>query len=259
MQKGFSTILVLVGLVAVTVLVGGIFYVGRLTAPKTQPESSVSKLEASPESSSKSLNVNNQTSTDDSIIVGWKTHTNTEGNYSIQYPSDWVLEIFKEKYPYNARYDKAHIVFQSRTTTAKEKADDAPGLPVDMATGSIKIINTDSMRGTDYSKIPEQDFFNPNNAFWPKGDVGGGGPGTIYSVPEEVKVAGKRTMKQTSHPTTAYEWVGPNQISTNYYVWLGNQAHEVVEITFTYDDKNPNKSLLFKDFDMMLFTFKFTQ
>lgn len=259
MQKGFSVILVLVGLVAVVVVAGGIFYVARLTAPKPQPESSVSKLESSPISTSKPSNVNSQTSTDSSMIVGWKTHTNSEGNYSVQYPSDWVLEIFKEKYPYNARYDKAHIVFQTRETTSKEKADDAPGLPVDMATGSIKIINTDSMRGTDYSKISEQDFFNPNNAFWPKGDAGGGGPGTTYSVPEEVKVAGKRTIKQTSHPTTAYEWVGPNQISTNYYVWLGNQAHEVVEITFTYDDKNPNKSSLIKAFDKMLSTFKLTQ
>lgn len=259
MQKGFSAILVLVGLVAVIIVGAGVFYAGRMTALKNTPENSVSNTQPSPVSSTKNSNTNNQTVTDSSTIPGWKSYTSTEGSYSVQYPSDWVLEVFKEKYPYNAKYDKAHVVFQSRTTTAKEKADDAPGLPVDMATGAIKIITTDSMRGTEYSKISEQDFFNPNNAFWPKGNAGGGGPGTTYSVPEEVKLAGRRTIKQISHPTTVYEWVGPNQISTTYYVWLGNSANEVVEISFTYDDKNPNKDSVLKSFDQMLSTFKLTQ
>lgn len=93
----------------------------------------------------------------------------------------------------------------------------------------------------------------------PKGNASGGGPGTTYSVPEEVKVAGKRTIKQTLHPTTAYEWVGPNQITTTYYVWLGNSANEVVEIAFTYAEKDPNKDSVLKSFDQMLSTFKLTQ
>lgn len=196
--------------------------------------------------------------TSNSVVPGWKTYTSTEGNYVIQYPSDWVVEVYKEKYPYNTSYDKGHIVFQSRETTIKEKADDAPGLPVDMGTGSIKIITTNSMRGLQYAKISEQDFFNPNNDFWLKGNAGGGGPGTTYSVPEEVSVGGKRAMKQTTHPTTAYEWVGPNQITTNYYVWLGNSANEVVEISFVYDDTNKNKDALIKNFNQMVSTFKLT-
>ncbi len=127
-----------------------------------------------------------------------------------------------------------------------------------MGTGSVKIISTNSMRGQQYANISEQDFFNPNNGFWLKGNAGGGGPGTTYSNPEEVSVDGKRAMKQTTHPTTAYEWVGPNQITTNYYVWLGNSANELVAISFTYDNTNKNKDELIKNFSKMVSTFKLT-
>ncbi len=244
---------IIIGVILLLFIVGGgAYFLGSQKDKSTQSVNQPVVTQPSPTTSTPS-----QTQTDNTIISSWKTHTNTEGKYIVQYPQDWVLEIFKEKYPYNTSYDKGYIVFQSRATTAKEKADDAPGLPVDMATGSIKIITTESMRGLYYDKISEQEFFNPNNDFWPKGNAGGGGPGATYSTPEEVKIAGKRAIKQISHPTTAYEWVGPNQISTNYYIWLGNPANEVVAIIFTYDEKNPNKDSLIKDFNQMLSTFKF--
>ena len=250
-QRGNAPIII--GVILLLFIVGGgAYFLGSQKDKSTQSINQPVVIQPSPTTSTPS-----QTQTDNTIISSWKTHTNTEGKYIVQYPQDWVLEIFKEKYPYNTSYDKGYIVFQSRATTAKEKADDAPGLPVDMATGSIKIITTESMRGLSYAKISEQEFFNPNNDFWLKGNAGGGGPGTTYSTPEEVKIAEKRAIKQISHPTTAYEWVGPNQISTNYYIWLGNPANEVVAIVFTYDEKNPNKDSLIKDFNQMLSTFKF--
>ena len=250
-QKG--NVPIIIGVILLLLIVGGgSYFLGFQKDKSIQSNNPPVLTYPSPATST-----SNQTQTDNTAIPNWKTHTNTEGKYTVQYPQDWVLEIFKEKYPYNASYDKGYIVFQSRATTAKEKADDAPGLPVDMATGSIKIITTESMRGTEFAKILEQDFFNPNNSFWLKGNAGGGGPGYTYSTPEETKIAEKRAIKQISHPTTAYEWVGPNQITTNYYIWLGNPANEVVAIAFTYDDKNPNKDSLIKNFNQMLSTFKF--
>lgn len=250
-QKGFMPLIL--GVVILLIIVaGGAYYLGsKNTNLTSKPQIQ------QPATSATTPTSNPITSTGDST-AGWKVYISTEGKYSIQYPQDWVVEVYKEKYPYNTSYDKGYIVFQTRATTAKEKADDAPGLPVDMGTGLVKIISTNSMRGQQYANISEQDFFNPNNSFWPKGDAGGGGPGTTYSIPEEVSVGGKRAMKQTTHPTTAYEWVDPNQITTNYFVWLGNSANEVAEISFTYDNQNPNKDTLIKNFNQMISTFKLT-
>ena len=250
-RKGFMPLILGVAILLI-IVAGGAYYLGSKNTNLTskpqiqQPATSVTTPTSNP-----------ITSTED-FTAGWKTYASTEGKYSIKYLQDWVVEVYKEKYPYNTSYDKGYIIFQTRATTAKEKADDAPGLPVDMGTGSIKIINTNSMRGQQYANISEQDFFNPNNGFWLKGNAGGGGPGTTYSNPEEVLIDGKRAMKQTTHPTTAYEWVGPNQITTNYYVWLGNSANELVTISFTYDNTNKNKDDLIKNFNQMVSTFKIT-
>lgn len=250
-QKGLMLLILGVAILLI-IVAGGAYYLGskntNLTSKPEVPQ---------PATSATTPTLNPITSTEDST-AGWKTYTSTEGKYSIKYPQDWVVEVYKEKYPYNTSYDKGYIVFQTRATTATEKANDAPGLPVDMGTGSVRIISTNSMRGQQYANISEQDFFNPNNGFWLKGNAGGGGPGTTYSNPEEVSVDGKRAMKQITHPTTAYEWVGPNQITTNYYVWLGNSVNELVAISFTYDNTNKNKDDLIKNFNQMISTFKLT-
>lgn len=248
-QKGFVPVLIVV---LVATLLGGYFLYSKQFKSVLQQPSSTPTITSNESSSS-------------AETANWKAHTNIEGSYSFQYPPTWVVEIFKEKYPNNVSYDKAHVIFQSRATTDQEKVDDKPGLPVDMATGSIKVsIAKESFQlvtgeFNNETKISEQDYFNLNNSFWPKGNIGGGGPGHTYSNPEEIKIAGKRAVKQESHPTKAYEWVGPNQISIDYYIWLGNSANEVIQITFTYDNTNPDMSTLIKKFNQILSTFKVTQ
>lgn len=92
MQKGFSAILVLVGLVAVLVVVGGIFYVGRLITPKTN--SDTSQATSLPSASTNnyqqpSPSVQQPTKTDDT--ANWKTYKSQIESFTFKYPANWQL------------------------------------------------------------------------------------------------------------------------------------------------------------------------
>lgn len=91
MQKGFSAILILVGLAAVIVVAGGLFYVGRLTAPKDQLQSSVSVIQSSPSSTITPTYQPSQTPVLTDETVSWKTYTSTKAGYYFKYPTEWPL------------------------------------------------------------------------------------------------------------------------------------------------------------------------
>lgn len=77
-QKGQTGILILAGIVILVALAGGIFYLGRVTAPKPQPQNVVtSSPQPSPSPTDETAN--------------WKTYTNTKYGYSIKYPSEIKL------------------------------------------------------------------------------------------------------------------------------------------------------------------------
>lgn len=75
MQKGFSAIIILVAVLIILAVVGGAYYLGRQTTPKSQSQSPVvtSQLSSSPSPTS------NET-------VNWKTYTNKKYHLAFNYP-----------------------------------------------------------------------------------------------------------------------------------------------------------------------------
>ncbi len=194
----------------------------------------------------------------DSGKRGLKTYISTNSGYSFEYPQNWVVQAYNEKYPtIDIGTNNRYVVFQTRETIGDEMAD-GPGLPRDIATGSITISAVTSTKGFKFPNISEQDFLDPKNDFWFKGNTGGGGGGSTYLNPEVVHINGKNAMKQVSHPTIAWEWVGPEHICTNYYFWIGNVAKEVATISFCFGNNNKDYNEKVKEFDQMVSTFKFT-
>lgn len=246
MQKGTVLVWVVVAVLLV-ILTGGIYF---LTTQRTNIlNSSLSKSQPSVQPTAASV-INKPTEAD------LKTYSNVEEGYRFQYPKDWNVESYKEKYPqaYQPEYNKGQVIFESR----KSGPEDGQGLPVDLGFGSIKFTTTQFLGGTTYAKITEKDFFDlGDKETWRRGEVGGGGPGYTYSVPEEVNIGGKRAVKQQYHPTTSYEAASPDNITVNYYVWLGD--NKIMHIEFTYNDKNPNKEALLKSFNTIISTLEFTQ
>lgn len=239
MRKGFAAILV-VGIVLAVLVLGITVYF-----KKTQQSPSISNQITIPNTFTPKQSPTPITQSDET--ANWKTYKNLEGNYSIQYPSGWALTVVERTSTSN---NKGHIVIQSKTSENSQ-------IPIDMGEGQIMIVPTASW-GVGYKNVSEQDFFNPNNKFWLKGDVGGGGPGLTFLTPEEIRASGRKVMKQIQHPTTEYENANPKQITTNYYIWIGNSDNEVVRLSFTYDDRNPNKESLIQIFNQILSSFKFT-
>ena len=88
MQKGQTQVLILAGIVILLALAGGIFFLGRLTAPKTQTPVVTSSPQPSDLSTEASAKVENPT-------TNWKTYTNSTYGYSFKYPEDWSLDTSK--------------------------------------------------------------------------------------------------------------------------------------------------------------------
>lgn len=80
-RKGFTPILVVIGIFVIIVIADGAYFLGRSTSEPVQPEISQVIATLQPTSSP-------QVSPDET--ANWKTHTNV--NYSFQYPVDWKIE-----------------------------------------------------------------------------------------------------------------------------------------------------------------------
>ena len=78
MQKGFGVIYILVGILVVTLIAGGAFYLGGQTTPKPVVTSS-SQPSISPDVS--------PAPTDAGETTNWKTYTNTKYGFSFKYPN----------------------------------------------------------------------------------------------------------------------------------------------------------------------------
>jgi len=255
MQKGQTLIFLLIG---VLVLVGGAFYLGRQTlrqdssgqaTPKPSPATDVTSQNPQPTPIPSPTPVVNPTLTDAGETANWKTYTNSEAGYSLKYPNTWYFK----KYEQNIY--KSHAIFQNLPfeQTKEWGEDTSKGFVL----GEIKLVTTEGMRGLDWKNISEKDFFNPNDSFWLKGSGIGGGPGFTYLPPQEVTIGHKRAILQISHPDKTYEFTYPDQITNYYYIFIGNQANEVLMISFTYDEKNKDKESNVITFNRILSTFKF--
>lgn len=110
MQKGQAPILVLVGLIALIVIAGGLFYMGRLSVPKNPPQTTISKPESStnsyqqPSPSVKEPIQNDKT-------ADWKVYISEDKTFSFKYPSDWIYETKKTTVEIKGKkYNATHII-----------------------------------------------------------------------------------------------------------------------------------------------------
>lgn len=180
--------------------------------------------------------------------ANWKTYMNAESKYTLSYPPSWDFKDYEQK------VYRGHALFQNLSYEIKDSnARTSEGFVF----GEIGIITPERMRGTDWKNISEEEFFNVNSGFWPKGSGVGGGPGFTYDIPKEITIGGKRTMMQSSHPDKPYEFVYPEQITHYYYTYLGNNTNELLMISFTFDKTHATAEINKKTFDQILSTFKF--
>lgn len=88
MQKGQTGILILTGIVILIAVVGGIFFLGRVTAPK--PEAPVTTSSPQPSASPQPTPTSDPT-------ANWKTYA-SEFGYSFKYPANfWITSVQTSK------------------------------------------------------------------------------------------------------------------------------------------------------------------
>lgn len=83
-QKGQAQVLVLAGIVILVAVAGGIFFLGRVTAPKPQPQNVATSPQSSPTTQS--------TPTSTVNVGNWKTYTNKAYSFQLKYPPLFDLE-----------------------------------------------------------------------------------------------------------------------------------------------------------------------
>jgi len=169
--------------------------------------------------------------------ANWKTYSNSEGNYQIKYPNSWTFTTYTQV------QSKGHATFKY--------------VPIENSyLGEIRIVTAEFLRGSQWVNLSTEQFFDHNDAFWVKGLGVGGGPGTDYTTPQEISINGNRAMFQKSRYSTVYEYVGPWINTYSYYIPI-NSPKELVYIFFSFDDRDPQKESVLKQFDQILSTFKF--
>ena len=179
----------------------------------------------------------------------WKLYESD--GFSFKYPKAWNFENYYSKYPTEKKYMKSYLTYEYRPKL-NEYEDN---VIVSVQTGSLQP-GTIGYKGDLNTPISE--FFNTNNNLWLTGDAGGGGPGTTHDLPIETSIGGKRAMLHSSHPSTAYEFANPGQITNVYIIPINGSLKDVVYISIFYSLANPKKEKLLADFNKILSTFKFT-
>ena len=81
MQKGFTTILILVGIVFVVIIAGGAYYLGKSGGTKQSPAPVVTSQTPQP----------SPTSTVEEVST-WKIYNSKKYGYSFKYPTEWSSE-----------------------------------------------------------------------------------------------------------------------------------------------------------------------
>lgn len=92
MQKGQTQVLILAGIVILIAVAGGIFFLGRVTAPKPQLPVATSSPQPSPTPDETVYTESDET-------TNWKTYTNTNYGFSVKYPTDLEVEDRSNQFP----------------------------------------------------------------------------------------------------------------------------------------------------------------
>lgn len=94
MQRGFTPVIILVGILVITVIVGGAYYFGKSKSVKPEAVSSPNPVVASqtPQPTAISQTISSSSSTTTDETANWKTHIDQENNFYFKYPSNWLMK-----------------------------------------------------------------------------------------------------------------------------------------------------------------------
>lgn len=216
MQKGFATILILVGVLIMAAVGGGAYYLWTL---KNNPQNAP-VVSQTPKPTAAS-------STDET--ANWKTYVSNEGKFTLKYPKDWHFLTAKENYGTNYKGARVEILFSNKL----DKNGKIPsGVSIDRSTaqGILAINGCNYASGCDIWTT-ETKFYDTKSPQW----QGGGGP---YPSTREITLSELGSKKailikeQANTNTEAYK----GEYSIQYNVLLENKEHRV--LTFTYNDQN---------------------
>ncbi len=166
----------------------------------------------------------------------WRTYKDTEGSFTFMYPTDLRLGIG----------DKA----VNLTNFTGQEGVSTIGI-------YVQLTSPEAMRGTEFTNISKDEFYNPSNSIWLKGNAGGGGSGTTFEIPQVLTVGNNQFILQVSKPTTNYESSSINDRDYNYYHWINTSS--IAKITLGMNVNNPGKEKYEKMFQQILSSFKFTK
>lgn len=85
-QRGFTLVYISVGIILITILVSGVYYLGTLKGIKPQTQNPVI-----------TSNQSSQPSSTPNSLINWKIYTNTKYKFQIQYPSAWRVKQVDEE------------------------------------------------------------------------------------------------------------------------------------------------------------------
>lgn len=111
MQKGFSAVYAVVGVLAIFVIAGGAFYAGKLTNQPTetsqeQEKTTTGVLLNTQKTTEVPQLTNTMPSPTSDKTANWKVYTNSQYSYSLKYPSGWAYKLGK---------GPAQVVFETNT------------------------------------------------------------------------------------------------------------------------------------------------
>lgn len=241
-EGGQSQVLILAGVVLVLALVGGIFYLGRISAPKPQ-NVATSSPQPSPAP-------DETVYTESDRSANWKTYMNSYLQpFSFKYLSSWRLTT---AFPTEAHMS---IIIENKSLPENEINPYKEGrayIDVGVNTGN-------SFCGLQCKNITEEEFFDYTKD-WPwlkKGDVGGGGPGRTNEAVNEAVIGGKKALFVKSHPTSDYEFSRKSDTSYTYYLLFEKPESVVLRISLRLNENNPDKEKIIQTFNQILSTFRF--
>ena len=187
-------------------------------------------------------------------MANWKTYTIQKYGIFFKYPSDWK---FEDKTNLDLSRYKQEISFENKPVGQNAPFDDSFSFR-GRVFGNILIATIKEFSGDKLLTITEQEFFDVNNSFWQKGIIKSSfGPGTVFDLPKEISIDGKRVMIQQYHPDRADQAANPAHITNSYYIILDNPSHDILNLQFSYDDRDSNKDTSISTFDKILSTFRF--
>lgn len=180
-------------------------------------------------------------------IPNWLTYESDNTTFTLQHPKHWLFRSYASVYG-ESRY-KDHAVFSNKQDVQDEVDITTPS---ERVFGEIKVLGTNALRGEMYRYITKEEFADPQNPFWNVGKSLGGDPGYRREVPKAITIGKYNMMMQSSHPEQKYEFVFPEQITNDYFYYIGGDPTEVLAISITYDSRHADIDAILTEFNQIL-------